>query len=121
MFGFGKKENRKQFNGTVDTKMNIEYQIQTKDNERFPGILAYLEYLDIAWKAKMNDDEAAMYMATLYYCGLIKNGYTDEAEPLGKRVQNIADFCVPKGMISEERWSKFSGAIASAKYEPADA
>lgn len=78
----------------------------------------YLELLDTAWQVKMSDDEAAMYVATLYYCGLVKNGRSDIAEPLGIRIQEIAKFCVPKGMISQERWEKFSGAISSAKYEP---
>lgn len=32
---FGLFKNRKQYNGTVDTKLNNEYQIQTRDNELF--------------------------------------------------------------------------------------
>ena len=112
MFGFG--NNRKKYNGAVDLKLNNEYQIQTKNNDKFPGMLAYLELIDNARKAKMNEDEAAMYIATLYYCGIAKNGYLEEAEVLLERIQSIAMFCLPKNMISEDHWRRFLGAIEEA-------
>ena len=36
MFGFG---NRKKYNGIVDTKLNNEYQIATRDNPSFRAFL----------------------------------------------------------------------------------
>jgi hypothetical protein len=113
VFGFGKKK-RNDFNGAVDTKLNNEYQIQTRSNELFPGSIAYLGFLDIAWKAKMNEHEASMYMAILYYCGLIDNGHYDVAEPVGQRIQAVSEFCLPKGMIGEAHWKRFNKAIHEA-------
>ncbi|BBA36985.1 putative uncharacterized protein [Methylocaldum marinum] len=114
MFGFGK---RKKYNGTVDTKLNNEYQIATRDNPRFPGALAYLELIDNAWKAKMSEDEGALYIATLYYCGLIKHGFHPESSSLHSRIQSIVALGLSKGLISQERWAKFSGAIQKANSE----
>jgi len=66
MFGSGR---RKRYNGAVDVKLNNEYQINTQNSPGFPGALAYLR-LDNAWNGKMSEDEAALYIATLYCCGL---------------------------------------------------
>lgn len=114
MFGFG---NRKKYNGVIDTKLNNEYQIQTRENPKFPGALAYLELIDIAWAAKMTEDEGALYIAALYYCGILKEGYQSEAEALLPRIHSVVEFGLPKGMISKARWSKFSAAINDAKHE----
>ena len=108
MFGFGK---RKKYNGVVDIKLNNEYQIKTRNNSKFPGTLAYLEYIDMAWKAKMSEDEAALYIATLYYCGIVEHGFLDEANELYKRIKSIVKFCLSKGIVSEVRWTKFSNEI----------
>ena len=81
MFGLFKNK-RKQFNGLVDTKLNNDYQIQTRDNSKFPGVIAYLEFLDIAVSARMNETEAAMYIATMYFYGLCKHGHAQEARRL---------------------------------------
>jgi hypothetical protein len=114
MFGFG---DRKKYNGAIDIKLNNEYQIATRDNSNFPGMLAYLDLIDNAWKAKMSEDEGALYIATLYYCGILKRGLHTEAIPLLARIQSIVGFGLPKGMISQARWSKFSAAIQQAKQE----
>ncbi len=114
MFGFG---NRKKYNGAVDVKLNNEYQIPTRDNPSFPGMLAYLELIDNAWNAKMSEDEGALYIATLYYCGILKHGLHAEAYALHSRIQSIVSFGLPKGMISQTRWEKFSGAIQQANRE----
>lgn len=112
---FGLFKNRKKYNGQVDTKLNNEYQISTRDNPNFPGIMAYLELIDTAWNAKMNEDEAAMFIATLYFSGLCKHGLSIEASVLLPRIIKIAEFCVPKGMIGQERWNKFAGAIREGR------
>ena len=114
MFGFG---NRKKYNGAVDIKLNNEYQIPTRDNPSFPGMGAYLELIDNAWNTKMSEDEGALYIATLYYCGILKHGLHAEASALHSRIQSIASFGLPKGMISQARWEKFSGAIQQANQE----
>ncbi|KAF1723123.1 hypothetical protein [Pseudoxanthomonas wuyuanensis] len=114
MFGF---RDRKEYNGAVDAKLNNEYQIATRDNPSFPGMLAYLELIDNAWKTKMSEDEGALYIATLYYCGILKLGLRAEASPLHSRIQSIVSFGLPKGMISQARWSKFSTAIQQANQE----
>lgn len=114
MFGFG---DRKKYNGSVDIKLNNEYQIATRNNPNFPGMLAYLELIDNAWKAKMTEDEGALYIATLYYCGILKRGLRDEASDLYSRIKSIVSFGLPKGMISQARWDKFSVAIQQANHE----
>lgn len=98
----------------MDTKLNNEYQIVTRDNPLFPGMLAYLELIDNAWNAKMSEDEGALYIAILYYCGIVKQGDLEDAEALLARIQEIVSFGLPKGMISQARWSKFSSAIKEA-------
>lgn len=108
MFGFGE---RKKYNGVVDTKLNNEYQIQTSGNSNFPGVLAYLELIDDAWNSKMSEDEGALYIATLYYCGILKDGQFEEATPLLSRIISIVRFGLSKGMISPKRWEKFLRAI----------
>lgn len=114
MFGFGK---RKKFNGIIDTKLNNEYQIETRGNEKFPGLTAYLELIDNAWNGDMSEDEGALYIAVLYYCGLLKAGHTQEAESLLSRIHSIADFGVRRQMISQARWDKFHGAIVKTQMD----
>ncbi len=114
MFGFG---NRKKYNGAVDVKLNNEYQILTRGNPSFPGMLAYLELIDNAWNAKMSEDEGSLYIATLYYCGILKLGHHEEAVALHKRIHSVVSFGLPKGMISQVRWAKFSDAIKQANSE----
>ncbi|MFI8609315.1 hypothetical protein ACIGFL_13470 [Pseudomonas sp. NPDC077649] len=116
MFGLG---GRKKYNGIVDTKLNNEYQIETRNNKNFPGMLAYLELIDNAWNSKMSADEGALYIATLYYCGILKHGLRDTANQLYSRIQSISRFGINSGTISQERWMKFSAAIAKAKIEAA--
>lgn len=114
MFGFG---NRKKYNGAVDSKLNNEYQIATRDNPNFPGMLAYLDLIDNAWNVKMSQDEGALYIATLYYCGLLKHELYTEANALHSRIQSIGTFGLSKGIISQARWTKFSDAIQQAKQD----
>ena len=112
MFGFG---GRKKYNGVVDTKLNNEYQIATRNNPGFPGILAYLQLIDCAWSAKMSEDEGALYIATLYYSGTLKQGLHTEASALLSRIRSVVQFGLSKGMISQTQWDKCSSAIDLAK------
>jgi len=99
MFRIGK---RKRFNAVIDTKLNNEYQINTQNNIAFPQINAYLNLLDMAWNNKMTEDEGALYIATLYCCGIIKkDGYNKESSKIMDRIDSILDFSVPKGLISK--------------------
>lgn len=111
---FGLFKNRKKYNGTVDTKLNNEYQILTRDNELFPGLMAYLQLIDNAWAASMTEDEAAMYIATLYYCGLVQSGHNAEARAVGFRLNSVGQFGVNNGSISQDKALKFLAAIQSA-------
>jgi hypothetical protein len=111
MLGIGK---RKKYNGAIDTKLNNEYQIQTKGNLLFPNVGAYLDLIDNAWKTNMSVDDGVLYIATLYYCGLVRQEHNEEAKDLLQRINSIVEFGLPKGIISEEKWSKFSKAIADA-------
>lgn len=100
MFGLGNK--RKLYNGAVDTKLNNEYQIDTRGDQNFPRVLGYLELIDKAWHSKFSEDEAALYIATLFYCGLAKAGDHAQASALFPRLQSVAKFGLSKGMISEK-------------------
>ena len=113
--------NRKRYNGTVDIKLNNEYQIQTKDNKAFPGMLAYLEIIDKGWETKMSEDECAMYIATLYYCGIVKEGVNQEEVPgLKARIEKIGAFGKDKKLISVQRFEKFMAAIKQTELECAE-
>jgi hypothetical protein len=105
MFGLGRK--RKLYNGAVDTKLNNEYQIATRNNPKFPGSLYYLQLIDNAWGASMSEDEAALYIATLYYEGIAKQGHLTEAGALHSRILSIVEFGRARRLISE----KVAGAV----------
>lgn len=109
MFSFNK---RKQYNGAVDTKLNNEYQIATHDDPNFSGVFAYLNLVDNAWYSNFSADECAMYIAILYYGGMLEKGRHADAARLLERVNAIANFNVPKGLISQEQWKKFVAGIA---------
>ena len=65
----------------------------------------------------MTEDEASLYIATLYYCGIVKHGLYSEASALQLRIQSIVSFGLPRGLISQARWAKFSAAIQQANQE----
>lgn len=100
---FGLFKSRKTYNGTVDAKLHNEYQIKTRENALFPGTLAYLRLLDDAWARRMNEDEAAMFVACCYYTGLIKHGHGQAALPVRDRINSVGQFGVENQMISI-RW-----------------
>lgn len=107
MFGFTRKRNRKKFNGSVDTKVNQDYGILTRNNPKFPRVLAYLELLDIPWRLKTTEDEAAMYIAALYCCGLTDHGEMESAKALKVLIEANAVVRLDNGTVSEERWSHY--------------
>jgi len=104
MFGFGKSKEK--FRGEVDIKLNNEYQIITNNsiNDKFCGILQYVEIIDICQKHGFNVDESAMHMAVNYYCGLFKNNYVDEAKKLYETIERVVNFGLSKQMISKDKW-----------------
>jgi hypothetical protein len=113
---FGLFKSRPKYNGTVDTKLNNEYQIDTR-GKAFPGPASYLKILDLAWQTGMNEDEAAMYVATLYFCGIMKAGLEDEAARILERLNSVGDFGLSKGMIDGQRHAKFIATIKEAIVE----
>lgn len=111
MFGF---RNRKQYNGTVDAKINDGYGIATKDNAKFPGVLAYLRMIDQAWDSKFTEEEAAMYITTLYYSGLMREGHAAEAKALASRLATMGQTDFTDGKISMHRLATFMAAVEKA-------
>lgn len=111
MFGF---RNRKEYNGTVDLKLVNGYGIATRDNPKFPGVLAYLKMIDEAWNAKFTEEEAAMFIATLYYSGLKREGHTEEARALAARLSTTGQADFGAGKIGMQRLSAFMAAIEKA-------
>ena len=112
MFGFGK---RRRYNGAVDVKLHNEYQIDTQNAPGFPAVLGYLSLIDNAWNVKMTEDEVALYIASLHCIDLVEKGHRDEAMNLILRISSIGPFGVSKGLISHERWDRFSQAIREAE------
>lgn len=111
MFGF---RNRNQYNGNVDVKLTDSYGIATRDNPKFPGVLAYLKMIDQAWDSKFTEEEAAMFIATLYYSGLLRDGHKPEARILAARLSATGQADFGAGMISVQRLSAFMAAVEKA-------
>ena len=111
MFGF---RNRKQYNGTIDVKLNEGYGIATRDNPKFPGVLAYVKMIDEAWNSKFTEEEAAMFIATLYYSGLKREGHDAEARALASRLSTTGQADFGAGKIEMQRLAAFMAAIEKA-------
>ena len=111
MFGF---RNRKQYNGSVDVKLIEGYGIATRDNPKFPGVLAYLKMIDQAWDSKFTEEEAAMFIVTLYYSGLRREGHNSEARALTGRIATTGQADFAAGKIGMQRLSAFMAAIEKA-------
>ena len=111
MFGF---RNRKQYNGSVDEKLTSGYGIATRDNPKFPGVLAYLGMIDEAWNGKFTEEEAAMFIATLYYSGLKREGHEEEARELARRLASTGQVDFGTGKIGMQRLSAFMAHIEKA-------
>ena len=111
MFGF---RNRKQYNGSVDVKLIEGYGIDTRDNPKFPGVLAYLKMIDQAWDSKFTEEEAAMFIATLYYSGLKREEHNSEARSLAGRLSTTGQADFAAGKIGMQRLSAFMAAVEKA-------
>lgn len=103
MFGF---RNRKKYNASVDVKLNNEYQISTRDNPHFPGVLKYLELIDVSWNNKASEDECAMQIATLYLSGLFRASLFEEAKAVSERLVHIGQYGVERGLVRIEIFEK---------------
>jgi len=114
MFGF---RNRKKYNAAVDVKVNNEYQIQTQDNPNFPGILKYLEIIDVSWNSNASEDECAMQIATLYLCGLFRHALWDEARAVASRFDQLGPYGVRRGLIRAEVLAKCVTLVENTKRE----
>jgi hypothetical protein len=111
MFGF---RDRKRYNGSVDVKLNEGYGIVTRDNPKFPGVLAFLKLIDQAWDAKFTEEEAAMFIATVYYSGLKREGYNADAQVLAALLSSTGQADFGTGKISLQRLASFLATVAKA-------
>ena len=118
MFGF---RSRKKYNATVDVKLNNEYQIRTQDNPKFPGVLKYLELIDVSWNNQATEDECAMQIATLYLCGLFRHQFWDEARSVAARFDQIGPFGIERGLIHPEVWEKCAALVDKTQREASGA
>ena len=109
---FGK---RKKWNGVVAEIIENEYGIQRRVNPDYPGVIAELEHLDIAWLAKATEHEAACMMAVNLYCGLVDYGRYDDAMQFYAKMMAVAEPQVSGGLIGAVPWSRFSKAIEESK------
>jgi hypothetical protein len=121
MFGlFGGDEKR--FRASVDLKLNNEYRVVTDHdkNKNFPGLFKYIEAIDLVKKAGMNEDESAMHMATVYCCGLVKDGQIESANELKDSIIKISNFGLSKGIISKHWQDKHLDLLNRefSKYAP---
>jgi hypothetical protein len=101
----------KKWNGAVATIIENEYGIRRKGNPDYPGVLAELEHLDIAWQTKATEHEAACMMAVSLFCGYVDHGRNDEAWELFKKIMAVAKPQVAVGLIRPIPWSRYSNAI----------
>ena len=114
MFGF---RNRKKYNASVDSKLNNEYQIRTQNNSKFPGILKYLEIIDVSWNNNASEDECALQIGTLYLCGLFRYTLFEEARVLAPRMDQIGPYGVQRGLIRQEVWEKCIAQVEKTQRE----
>ncbi len=55
-------------------------------------------------RPKKSEDEAALFIAGAYYCGLLEGGQFEEAAILLPRIISVVRFALSKGTISPELW-----------------
>lgn len=107
-------KNRQKYNGKVDGIITEGYRIATRDNDKFPGLTKYLELLDACWAERYTEQEAAMFVAALYYSGLMANGYLKEASALMKNIAAMGHAASASGEISANRMMAFMAHIEVA-------
>jgi hypothetical protein len=108
---FGPSDRRKKYNSTVNGLIREAYQIAIQDNPKFPGILAYLKLIDTAWYGKWTAEKAAFYIAVVYYEGLVRHGYWDEATSLRTQIYNTASIGHSRGLIAQKTWEGFMSEV----------
>lgn len=117
MFGLG---NRRKYNENIDLKLNNEYGISTKDNSYFPGVLPYLEIIDQMRDEGYTEEEAAMFIASLYYSHLMRDGNAAEANALSSRFTLASATDFGAGKISMQRLATFMAVIEKANADYKD-
>jgi hypothetical protein len=73
-----------------------------------------LKLIDTAWDSKFTEEEAAMYIATLYYSGLVRERYSDDARALAVRISSTGQADFGAGKISMQRLTAFMAAVEKA-------
>ncbi|WP_150123483.1 hypothetical protein [Halotalea alkalilenta] len=107
------RPNLTKYSKEVNFLLNRKYSITTDSriNSKFPAVLAYGELVDTARKVKMTTEECAMYIATLYLCGLIKSeGMNPHHEELYRKIKHSEEGPL-LSKISKKRYSKFTKEI----------
>ncbi len=109
---FGK---RRKWNGAVARIIEEDYGVQRRGNPDWPGIYAELEFLDLAWAIKQNEDEAALMMVVNLFCGYTDHGRMDLARELYPMMMAVAEPQIASGLIRPNHWERFSKAIEESK------
>lgn len=109
---FGK---RRKWNGAVARIIENDYGVQRRGNPDWPGINAELEFLDMAWAVKQNENEAALMMVVNLFCGYVDHGHINKAREMYPRMMTVAEPHVATGVIRPEHWARFAAAIEESK------
>ena len=109
---FGK---RKKWNGEVSQLIEGTYGIQRRGNPDWSGINAELEFLDGAYKAGQNANEAALMMVVSLFCGYVDHGHMEEAREMYPSMMSKAKIQVSNGVIRPNHWERFSRHIEECK------
>lgn len=112
MLGLG---NRRKYNGSVDTKLNREYQISTRGNPSFLNLSQYTDVLNKAFNLGISEDEAALYLAILYYSYQLEKSNHTEADRVLQLINSIGEYNLKIGAISRERWDDFYSYVDKAQ------
>ena len=113
MFGFSRVDglNRKEWNTRVRNLLENRFEIVTNHqlNPSFPGILVFGQLLDEGWHQKACPEDAAVYVALIYWSGKAKAG-RDGSQEARQLVDSITDFILEiamSGKVSEARSRQF--------------
>ena len=109
---FGK---RKKWNGEVAQLIEELYGIQRRGNPDWPGIIAELDFLDGAFRAGQNSNEAALMMVVSLFCGYVDNGHMEEAREMYPGMMSVAKIQVSNGLIRPNHWERFSRHIEECR------
>ena len=70
--------------------------------------------IDEAWNSKFTEEEAAMFIATLYYSGLKREGHSQETRALAGHLATTGQADFAAGKIGMQRLSAFMAAVEKA-------